>query len=542
MRTDPLLVIILSGSVATLTLVRCDPSSPEAPPGPPAAGPAAGTSAPERAGEARFDFPRLPSAVTVGEPLRLAVRPLAEGSWEYRWHVKRGSDPWEVVRPWSPDPGVTLRPEAGGSWAVQVDVRETQVVARKWLGQMVVRKPLVDGFTTLPPASALAAGTPFRFLVTPLEAAPLDSLEFRVLEVSDRGETVRTLRDWGPWPVPPLAATARGYVILWMEVRERADPDALDRHPLGEFYISAGGAGGADGTSGAGRANLLRNLIADDFGSLDDEAAVAKLASELWLAVHILEQESDGAAPDTLAPAIRSLLPRAEVRTPADGGPIEVTMPAGATGTTGATGATYRIDPASRAFEEVGSPVSLRLDIEHYPRYREVFRVTRDLPPGRRMVAALTFAVYEGYHFGDPGHGRLRHPAQIVSHCGSQSLLLHRLLARCGVAAEFVAFDAPTSSHLVLQVTRGEGGPLILDASSGLLYPIDARELRDRAPPAPLRLPPVRELDYVDLRRLRVPGTRVTIYTKPRAGIASPTPAGKVETFTVEKGVTAERG
>ena len=96
-------------------------------------------------------------------------------------------------------------------------------------------------------------------------------------------------------------------------------------------------------------------------------------------------------------------------------------------------------------------------------------------------------------------------PSVPVTHCGSSSLQLHNLLRSLGYRAAFAGFDhkGGAGSHLFVQAVPRGGKPLLLDPSAGYVYLFSVADIGKETLPPPVVLPQVRDLDYLDLTRIK---------------------------------------
>ena len=219
---------------------------------------------------------------------------------------------------------------------------------------------------------------------------------------------------------------------------------------------------------------------------------MATLARELNLAVHLLLWEYDGVALAEQASRLSSLVGVRAVEAPA---PEERVVRLD-------SGNSYRVDLAKRLLRQEGSPTIVDASLSAFAPYRAVFDQFSSFSEEARLRGAMTYAVYAGYRYGTPVNYIVENVSDAVAHCGALGLQLHEILRHLDVKSQFVAIDARGAAHMIVQVATGEGEKFLLDPSSGFAYAFDAHRLGKDAIPEPIRMPQVRNLDFLDLRRM----------------------------------------
>ena len=466
--------------------------------------------------ETDFILSTLPGELAVGQAICLVVEPRVQGPFEYRWLYKHDEADWDWSAPWTTAATHVFRPTGVGAHSLHVDIRRrgrSEVEVGKWLGTIVVSGPLVENIFYTPAATALPAGVPIEFLLYRADQA-LEDLEFRLWDLLPEE---RVVRDWGPWPLPPFVCAEPRTTALQVDVRLKRLPQVIDRHWLSTFSFF--------GRQEPSAANLLRNLISDDFDVFGFPEAVAILARELWLATHMLQWRHEGVPPADARRRLEGLAGVESVET-SPGGPLRVRM----------TGdRAYDIDLEACTLSQAGSPVLLRLTPDRYPHYRQALETMSGLARDVRIIGLLTLAVYEGYHYGTPPRFALADLPEAVSHCGSQIDLLRRILAACGLPAQLVfltAYDEQqnTAAHGLVQTRLNDATPLLLDPTNGFLYLYDITDLGRRPIPEAIVLPQCRDLHQFDLRTLSARPIRVIVADAAVPNCVPLTPADGVVT------------
>ncbi len=466
--------------------------------------------------ESDFVFPALPAEMKVGEPVCLTVEPLVAGPFEYRWLQKLNHVDWDWSAPWTTSPTHAFQSTAAGVFSAHVDIRRPgrqEIELSRWLGEAAVSGPLVERIFHVPAAVALPTGVPIEFFVWPRWHEPED-LEFRLWDLLPEEKIVH---DWAPWPLPPFVCSEPRTTALQVDVRLKRQPQVIDRRWLNTFTFFDRQEPSA--------ANLLRNLISDDFEVFAFSEGLGILARELWLATHMLQWQHEGAGPAEARQRLEALPGVEGVEAPPIG-PLRVRM---------AGGRVYEVDLEAFTLSQAGSPVLLRLTLERYPRCRQALDAMRHLPSEARTVGLLTLAVYEGYHYGTPAQLALMHVADAISHCVTQMDLLRRILETCGLPARYAflaTYDAQHNAapHAFVQTRLDDGTPLLLDPTNGYMYLYDIADLGRRPVPEPVVLPQCRDLRQFDLRNLAARPGRVIVADALVPNRVPQTPSGGVVT------------
>ncbi|MBN1866092.1 hypothetical protein JW916_02250 [Candidatus Sumerlaeota bacterium] len=441
-------------------------------------------------------FPSLPTQGLVGSSVTLEVRSSDVRALEYRWSVKPGTLGW-MMGVWGSSNRYDFVPPERGLYALQVDVRDgltTEVLVRKWLGQIEVFDGLVKRIVVVPAAASLPVGMSLSFWVEPLLSVPIESLEFRLRTAVSRPGEERSWNvkvPWQDWPLPPFDVPdeAGRSVAIEIDAREKERPGRILTHWMGEKYPHR---------YERSQANLLRALLSDEFGEMFGDKALLRLADKLNLSVSLLQWEFLGKT----ANEQRAALERAtHVKSVDPGG-----ASAPETRIVLESGVALRFDPAGRMLRQEGSPVSIHLDLASFPCYREAFSRCRDLDEEETHLAALAFAVYEGYEFGIPPDYLLGSIHDSMAHCGAFAFQLHEILSLLGRRVGFAGFDrVGGGAHLFVEAFMADGRSILLDPSAGYVYPFGSKKLGKRGLPQPIVLPQVRDLGFLNVSAIEDP-------------------------------------
>ena len=388
---------------------------------------------------------------------------------------------------------------------------------------------LVERLGFSPPLVSIPEGTRIEFVVQPLPAIPLSQLEFRLWDFPRGAPDWRVRQDWRPWPLDPLEP-GDGRIAWQIDVRRRSDPTAVDQRWLGEVYV-------APGQEQRGKNCLIRNLLADDFDRLEQSDAQAALAREVWLAVHLLLWESQRLAPDEVLRAVRTL-PGVEAAALETGGLSASSDAPEQSGDRSSRppetivvhyqdGSRYRFDTGRKTLREAGSPVVLDLSLAAYPQYAEVFKIADGLAPAAKAALAATYAVYAGYRYGTPPFNPTVRSG--LAHCGASAALLMQILQANRIEAETVVVALPNGSVHALVHASPDGAPLALDPTIGHVYPGDIGQMGGVRTPAPLALPRVRDLPWLDLRTLLADRYDLVRYSRLAPGVTPPAPIQEID-------------
>lgn len=469
-------------------------------------------------------FPAMPATMRLGEALTLAVEPTLPEGLEVRWLTMYSGEEWDWSAPWRKEPAYTFAPIRPGVCALSVEIRargEGPPLLARSLGQVRILATLVDSLAYVPALASIPVGTELSFVVRP--KAPLESLEFRLLETTAKN---RVVQDWKPWPLEPFTARTPGLVGLQVNVRLKASPFVEDHRWLGEFFATTE-------QEGSGKSNLLRNLRADDFGYLDQRRARRVLARELWLAAHLLLWEAQAVPAESQVERLNGFawvnyaalsdVRHAEVRLDDDQG--------------------YELDLRDRLFHQIGSAVQINLSLASYPLYRKVFELMGGSSDEVKAAAAVTYAVSEGYRYGTPLLYQNAPLAVPALDCGSLAVLLRDCLRDNGIAVQLVGVDKVDSdaTHMVV-LAQWPGGPvLLLDPTAGLVYELDARQGIKSEIPAPLALPTGRDLPFLDLRQFCSKACTAYVYAEILPGVIPVSPAHEPRGIMLTTGAPAPR-
>jgi|GEM_PF-3550851 len=443
-----------------------------------------------------FLFPPLPPQVDVGDRISLIVQVEHPEIYEYRWLTKYGQKSWDWSAPWVKNAEYFFAPTLPGKYAIQVNIRHAHnetPITQKWLGSTDVIGPLVQRLSYLPAATALPADIPVTFVAEPRPEFPLDELEFRLWSLKP---TNKIVNDWQPWPLPPYKALTPKTTGLQIDVRMKKFPSIMHRTWLNSFYFST--------RQNPPNVNLIRSLIADDFQVCTMTEETETLARELWLVTHLMVWEHLVLSPKQQALLLR-IMPLVKNITPIQGDKVALEL---------IGGGCYEVDLGRRSIRQEKSPVTLDISLTTCEDYRAIFRAMAGQSKLAMAIAAVTHAVYTGYHYGTPPFRYLQHVADVVSHCGTQSNLLKQILKLNHVECEVICLHVPDEQggfgvHALVQVNHPTQVPLLLDPSNGYLYEFDAQWLGTKDIPDPIILPQCRQLNFLDLRLLYRPGTRV---------------------------------
>jgi len=437
-------------------------------------------------------FPALPETLAVGHLLDLTVTSDTPTSYEYQWATKY-ADNWGT-RDWSPSPDFQFNPQEIGRYAIEVNLRRkgtASALSKKWLGEIVVQGPLVSRIVTSPPYSAMSIGTSITFWISPLADVPAESLEFTLLELrqSKKGRSApfdsKTVFDWHALPLPDyiVPGPSGESFSLQMNIRRREAPWQYQGLWLGSWTPHS--------FAPPGKANLLRALIADDFDKSSSDEGMFILADELNLCVHMLNWEYEGAGVEQQKKGLGSLANVSSFEK--DGSPgVVVTFK---------TGEAYEVDLAGRTLNQRGSPIRLLLDLKQFKHYRTLFDRCKGLDNEGRVLAGITFAVYEGYDYGPVETYLQKGIATPVSHCGTLSLLMANMLRHLGTPVQYAGFDRILGqiSHLFVQARTSGKQYLMLDPSAGYIYPFSLEEVGTRKTLDPIIMPQIRNLSFLNL-------------------------------------------
>ena len=448
------------------------------------------------ADDEQFEIPTLPAYMQVGEAAGLRVQPPAQGHFEYQWLVKYGPHDWDWSRPWLEDSAIVFTPKQPGVYALHVNVRDRgtgQPRLKRSLDQVTVQGRLVEDIYHSPLATALPVGTAVEFFLS-LSGSPND-LEFRLWDLQP---TEQVVHDWQAWPLPPYVASEAKLTALQIDVRLKDAPSVLQHYWINSFQFF-------DPAAVSQGVSLLRCLIADDtdFDRLGE--SIDEVGEQLDLITALFSWESE-ALPAAAQLERLSRWPLA----------VEVqAQPAGEMLLTTARGRRYFVDLASRIVRQQGSPLMLRARLAEFPRYQQALALLASLSEPVRRAALLNYAVYEGYQYGTPARSALLDLNQPISHCSSQSMLLHALLGRGGLAPELLWVVVPdgrggSGSHSLVQVRISAEQVLLLDASSGFVYVVPEHWAGSGRLPDPIILPPCRTMSFLDLRQACSAGCSVS--------------------------------
>ena len=396
-------------------------------------------------------------------------------------------------------------------------------VERSQAEQQPARPQWVAGVGYSPPLATLPEGTAIRFSVE-IADVPVDQLEFRLHELPETSKHWIVRQDWRPWPLDPLTP-AVGRTALQIDIRKKADPNAVDMRWLGQLCI------GKD-QERRGKNCLMRNLLADDFNRLDETVARTSLAREAWLAIHLLLWEGQSRSPAEKLQLLRALPGVASaVFEPAasnEDGASSDRSPPRSIRVLYQSGDAYRFDPDRLTLREEGSPVTLDLSLRAYPEFDEVFRLARELSPRGQAVVGLTHLIYSGYQYGTPpfnpsvGHA--------VAHCVSGSRVLLECLQRNDVEADLAVITrADGALHALVQAVPSAEEPLLLDSTIGRVYRADIRKLTPSTVPAPLVLPTVRVWPGLELSTMLGGPCEVLLCRRFVDGVTPPVPVAERE-------------
>lgn len=363
---------------------------------------------------------------------------------------------------------------------------------------------LIDKIVFKTPSQArhVSQGVQFLLVLAPQHPGRIEDYEFRLYrEISRDGKRIEpwtVIQNWRAWPLEPTYVPESGVVVSYqVDVRPRAQPDDIRMHWVGQVAFHDCPMGSP--------ANLLRNLLGDDFHRAGRQDALDHLAARLWLAVHMLHWEYEKVPLNAQASALARLPLVAEAK--AQG---EVCFAVRFFGGTVST-----VDLSARSIRQADSPLTLEIDLRSYPRYRDAFDRLKSLSTKGRLMGTTMLAVYEGYHYGTPAFGEMRSIHDSVSHCGTQAELLKDLLDRVGVrGVETTKISLDDSIHWVIQLRPLGNEPLILDPTSGYIYRCRLEPTGCKALAEPIVLPQNRDLDCLRLDRLCQPGCRIETMTR----------------------------
>ena len=462
-------------------------------------------------------FPTLPAQLQEGLTLPLTVRGAESEArlrgriLRYRWLSKYVGEDWTWDAPWRESPEYEFHPQRPGLYDLQVDVAERggeKPVIQKWLGTIEVQGNLVADMGYSPLATVVPVETPVEFAVRLRPNISLERLEFRVWELLP---TNRVVTDWQHWPVPAFHAAAARRTALQVDVRLSAAPSIIDSRWLNDFVF--------DDRYRAIQPNLLRDLAARGFEILDREQELRVTADALWIATHVLLWEYEGIEPREQVKLLGRLQAVADFA-PA-GGAIGLV--------TARSGRRYELDLIQRRMREAGSPVIWCIGLEDRPAYRQVFDLMGKSGDDEKILAAITYAVYCGYHYGTQASVQYMDDLEdTVAHCGDRAFLLREILSREEVDSEFVEISCSEAGHIIVQARVNGGGPLLLDASTARIFRFDAHRLGKDPLPAPLILPETYHIDYLGLLEWYDPSCTARIYRAVVPGVFPLVPAKEV--------------
>jgi hypothetical protein len=440
-------------------------------------------------------FPELPPEIVEGRTLAMRVKGVQGRPLRFRWFTKYGSEDWDWNAPWSDSSEYAFNPARPGRYDFQIDVMclgDREPVVKKWLGTINVQGHLVESASYTPLITALPVGMPVRFVLRLRQDFLMEELEFRLWDLKPANQVVI---DWQPWPLPAFRREKPGYTGLQIDIRLRHSKNVIDNWWLGNFYYFS--------EIVDAEANLIRNLIADNFAVMDRDAAMAILADELWLAAHLMLWEYRGL---TLRLQEDHLAHLAEMQqmTHGRGDTLSLRL---------RSCREYDLNLAKHVLHQSGSPLSLDLSLAAMPAIHDVFKAM-DVGSDREYVlAAMTYAVHAGFHYGTSTSIQYVDLLEDgVAHCGDRASLLFNMLDHQGVNALFVEVACAESGHILVLVRHERDGPLMLDPTTGLIYRFDAREWGKGAIPQPIVLPSAYHAGIRQLNQLQPKECGVRIF------------------------------
>lgn len=431
-----------------------------------------------------FVLPLLPEQMKLGDVICPMIYPLVSGDYEYQWILKIGSDDWDFSAPWTREPFRLFKPTEIALHYLHVNVRSAtdgKVILQRWLGTVRVVGPLVSEIYCSPDATALPVGTPIEFFVRGATGS-LSKMEFRLWDLLP---VERVVRDWQPWPLPAFVCTEAKRTALQIDVRLKQQPQVIDRHWLNSYRFFE------PGQTVPGH-SLMRMLIGDDFEINGFPQEIKSLARELYLCLFFLKWEAQSlsaAECDRRLAALR-FIEKIEVQ----GGDRVLTLD---------SGRVYTWQPKSRLFNQTKSPLFIRVSLDAFPRYRELFELLQDIPEDAKLAVLLSYAVYEGYQYGTPPALGLMGVGEMVSHCSSQAQQAQRILGACGIVSDLVLIAGEGrhagAAHMILKVPSSNDKSMLLDPTNGFIYEVSADWDDATKVAKPIKLPQCRVLDYLNL-------------------------------------------
>jgi hypothetical protein len=457
-----------------------------------------------------IQFPTLPEIMQIGDSKILKVHSKTPTDFEYRWLIKYADKNWNKATSWNDLATYPFIPQQPGKYAVQVDIRQhgqEKPIVKKWLGETTVMAKLVKKVFYSPPALAIPQGTPVNFFVQPLPEFALDSLEFKLWGFYPKGWQV--IYDWQSWPLPAFALDFAGHSMgaLQVDIRLKKNPTIIQKIWLNSFYPY-------QQKQDVQPNNLLRLLLSDDFEAMHRKQAIQLLACELYLTIHLLLWEYKNLPIQEQVTLIGQLSWIEEMNNKGKA-IIQLDIQ---------EGDSYDIDLNKRTFRETHSPIQIHISLQYFTEYRKIFEQLNDYSEQAKILAAVTYAVYTGYQYGTAPNYIVENISDSIAHCGTSSLHLHEILKAMVQKSSLVGIGAPSKSHMILESSTNKGETFLLDTSAGFIYHFSASDLGKKEIPQPIRLPQVRNLDFLDLRQFieDIHSTSISIYQDYKEGVMPP--------------------